>query len=732
MSILTRIRRRPARLVTAPATISLAAALVAGTVVGFAFSGRGVGEPRVPVAVVNNDVIVTTGEGKDEQTVAAGRVVAGDLVEPSPGDTSLLDFALTDERRAREGLERGDYYAVVVIPESFSDDVSQLGTENPVTAQVQLETNGVNGRLVAAVSEQVTAATAAAFGEDLTVQYLDSSLEAQDLLSEGLEEAAEGADDIAEGAASLSASSEDLAGGADSLARGTAELSGSTQELESGAAGISSGAAGLSAGAGDLVEGTDQLAVGAQQVSGASRQVAAGVEDLAGAVTMLSAAAEDVDAGARSVAVGAAQTTAGVTRVQAVAEGSTASSAQLAQALDLLARSCPPSAGPYCDQVEASSAAARAVAQQSAAVSHGLGSVRSGAEEVAEGASQLADATGSLAAGIASAEDAVTVLADASASTAGAAADVASGAERLSASSAQLATGASDLAAGSEDLLAGTSSVATGADRTVEGAVELAGASASLSEGASSLAEPTEQLATSLDETAQEIPSYDEDEREQVSQVVAEPIGTATRDLYPDRDPTATALPLAVLVALLALTAVAFAMRPAVPAWALRDGGATRRILLTGLRPALGAVGLVAVATLLFQVGFEVARPLSFAILTAMGGLTLLTAYQAISALAPRPAPVIGALLLLVQLVAVPWGLPIETAPEWVQRLHQLLPLPVLLDALDVAIVGADRSSVGVAIFTLLAWTATSIMLTSYAISRTYRRTGVSSLAVGT
>lgn len=731
MRPLPHVRRGPASRITGPTVLALLAALIGGTLVAAAFSGRGVGEARVPVAVVNNDVIVTTGQGEDEKTVAAGREVAGDLTEPEPASASLLDFMLTDEGRARSGLEDGDYYAVVVIPESFSDDVSKLGTDDPVAAQIQVETNGVNGRLVAAVSEQVTAATAAAFGDELTVQYVDNSLQGQNVLSDGLGEAAEGAGEIAEGAASLSVSSEDLAGGADSLAQGASELSSSTEQLESGAAVVSASAADLSSGAGELAEGARRLATGTQEVARASTKVTGGVEDLAAALEGLSLGAKEVDAAAQTVSAGAAQTSEGLATVQPVAEGSAASSAQLVQALDVLARSCPPSAGPYCDHVAASVSAAEAVARQSAAVSQGVGSVGSGAERVSKGASQLANATGSLADGTTAADDAATTLAGASASTSSAARDVASGAEQLVPSSEQLATGASDLEMGSEELLAGTSAVATGADQTGAGAADVAEGADSLNDGANGLTGPTDELAASLDETADEIPTYDEDERTQVAGVVAEPVSTTTQDLFPERDPTAAPLPLAVLIALLCLTATAFAVRTPLPAWALRDGGATHRIILTGLRPALGATGLAAVATLMLPLWFDLARPLSFAILTAAGGVTLVAAYQAISALAPRRAPLVGALLVLVQLIAVPWGLPIELAPEWIQGLHDVLPVPALVDGLTVATVGADRSTVGVAVVTLVAWTGASILLTSLAVSRTYRRARVASPLVG-
>lgn len=723
MSTLSRFWRALARMIPAPTTIAVIAAIVGGVVVTAAFAGRGAGEPRVPVAVVNNDVIITTGEGEDERTIAAGRTVAADLTEPAPDDDWLLDFVLTDESSARAGLESGGYDAMVIIPEEFSEDVSQLGTDDPATAQVQIRTNSVNGRLVSEVSEQVTSAVTAAFGEDLTVQYLENSFAAQSELSDGLGEAASGAGDIADGTADLSTSSQDLAEGAASLSSGTASVSDSAQALLDGADSVTSGARSVSSGADDLVDGASQLADGSEQAADGSAQVATGARELAAALAGLTGAAEQVDDAATTVDVGATQTSDGLATLQPVAAGSADDSAELGRALAQLAAACPPTAGPYCDQVQAAVPLAVTAAQQAAGVSQGVDTLASGAAAVSEGTGELASATADVAQGASDSESAAASLAQASASSATAAADIAAGAQGLSSSSEELAAGAADLSSGSADLADGTYSLASGADETADGAVDVADGADSVNEGADSLTDPTAELATSLDSTADEVPNYDEAEGEQISQTVAAPVTTTVQELYPVTDARASAVPLAVLAALLVLVAAAAAARSPLPEWAVRSGAGTGRIIALGLRPGLGAIAVAAAATLAFPVmGIGIARPLTVLALTAVGGLTLLIVYQAIVALAPRRAPLVGVAFISLQLLAVPWVLPTDLSPTWVQTLGQVTPIPVLYDGLNAAVVGADPSLSLDAAVVLIAWTGVGLLVSALAIPRAFRR----------
>ena len=722
MMEMSRSRRPLARILRAPASIALVTAVVGGFVVMAALAGRGVGEPRVPVAVVNNDVIITTGEGTDEQTIAAGRAVAADLTDPDSGGTSLLAFTLTGEEQARAGLENGDYYAVVIIPETFSEDVSRLGSDDPVVAQVQLMTSSINGRIVGEVSDHVTASTVAAFGDDLTVQYLDSSLEAQSSLSEGLGEAASGADEIATGAAELSTSSDDLADGAAELASGAASLSDSADEIEGGADAVSDAARSVSSGADDLVAGATRLTGGLEQVADADAKVAAAAGDLAEGLDQVSAAANQVRDASQRVDGGATETSQGLATLQPIASGSAAAAAQLAAAMAQLAASCPPAAGAYCSQVAATVATSATVAQQTEGVAEAVAALTKGAADLTEGTGELAASTQSLAQGVASSQAAARSIADAAASSAAAAADAAEGSRQLTRSSEELASGAADLSAGSDELRAGTSSLAEGTRATNEGAAEVAEGSDSLSEGANDLTEPTDQLATSLAETADALPAYDEDESERIALTVAAPVTTVVQDLYPVTDSRASAVPLAVLIALLCLTAAACIARTPLPAWAIRGGGSTGRIIVTGLRPGLVSIALASLTTLSFAaVGIPVARPLSLVLITALGGIALLALVQAIVSLVPRRGYAVAVAFLAVQLLALPWGVPIDLAPSSVQTLNQVMPVPVLLRGLGEAVVGTDPPSAD-ALLVLGAWTVMSLLVTAVAISRAYRR----------
>ena len=106
--------------------------LLAAAVLVWSVSNRQDKLDRIPVAVVNNDKILT-----DPQPMAAGRALTASLTDPKPG-TTKLDWTLTGSKDATDGLKSGDYYAVLTIPSAFSSAIISSGTDTPVRGQVQL------------------------------------------------------------------------------------------------------------------------------------------------------------------------------------------------------------------------------------------------------------------------------------------------------------------------------------------------------------------------------------------------------------------------------------------------------------------------------------------------------------------------------------------------------------------------------------------------------------------
>lgn len=194
-----------------------------------------------------------------------------------------------------------------------------------------------------------------------------------------------------------------------------------------------------------------------------------------------------------------------------------------------------------------------------------------------------------------------------------------------------------------------------------------------------------------------------------------------TRGCGPSRADRSTTNAAPGLVALRCLTGAAFLTRPPLPAWAVSSGGRVTRIVLVGLRPGLYAVGLLAVATLLLPAaGIAIAQPGLLGLLTLAGGLTLLTLYQALAALAPQQAATVAAGLVQLQFAAIPGHCP-STPLRGDQDRNHVLPLPALLGALNRAVLGGDQSSPPVTMVVLLRWTVAGLLTTRSAISRSYR-----------
>jgi len=94
-------------------------AVLAGGILLWAIKGHQTSPWAIAVAIVNNDAPVTTGSGNDQKTVAAGRLLAANLSEPSPSTTTPLSWQLMDADDAAAGLQDGSFYGVLTIPQNL-------------------------------------------------------------------------------------------------------------------------------------------------------------------------------------------------------------------------------------------------------------------------------------------------------------------------------------------------------------------------------------------------------------------------------------------------------------------------------------------------------------------------------------------------------------------------------------------------------------------------------------
>lgn len=331
-------------------------------------SSRADAVEEVPVALINRDEPVTPEDGEQEQTVAAGRILAAEIVT---GAETPLAWTVIDADAA--SLVETDYFAIVTIPEDFSAIISGLQDGDAERATITLEADDPTSPLAAQIVGEVTEASTAAFNDDVTSTYLETVYESYESISAAVSDATDGATALAD-------SARQLADGTD-----------------------------------ELVSATSGLAAGAQSAAATSQSLSTGATDVAGGAADVAGGAGELSTSLRDAAAAATET------LVPLASTTTARSAAAAATLTELAQSCPATAGSsYCAAVAAAAQEGIAAAQSAAAtestasglssgltaasaattqVATGAAEVSSGARSLAQGSEELAAALGGLASG---------------------------------------------------------------------------------------------------------------------------------------------------------------------------------------------------------------------------------------------------------------------------------------------------------------------------------------------
>ncbi|MGY0538885.1 YhgE/Pip family protein [Nocardioides sp. YJ-D4] len=653
-----------------------------------ALSDRTENLDKVPAAVVNLDEPVTTGSGKDKQTVYAGRALAADLVSSSGSSASpTLGWELTDAEDAREGYADGTYAAVITIPKDLSKTLSGVQGSDPSAGRVSVEASDASSEVTAEIARQVARQSASTLGRTVTTTYLDGVRDETGKLKTSLTDAADGADQLADGTAAADSGAGKVADGARSLSSGASGAADGASQVAGGLDTLAGGTARLESGAGSLAGGAGKASKGASSL-------AAGADELSGGLNRLERSTAGLPSQTSSLAAGASQVSEGVAGYTQLAKGW----AQACASDPLLAASKPQ----LCGATAAAVGSGGGQADQLAA----------GAEQVASGASALSKAAPELSGGISSAADG--------------AGKVASGASQVADANARLAKGARELESGLGKTNDGATALASGADQLASGTKKLENGSASLASGADSLASGTssltegaDSLASGLDDGASQIAVPGEKQAE----VVADPVEVSVASETSTSG--ATRLAPAVIALALWLGALAiYLLRPAFPAGRLREALTARRLTFAGLWPAAlvglaQAVLLVVAAALL---GADLARPFATVGIAVLAASVFVAVHQAVVALAgQRRGWLISLGFLALQLVSLGGLLPVATASAPFGALAGILPVPLAAEALRGVAVAQSGAAVGAPVGGLVLWLLLAVALSLFAAGRAQR-----------
>ncbi|MGM8213119.1 YhgE/Pip family protein [Virgibacillus sp. W0430] len=114
---------------------------------------------QVPVGVVNEDKGATV---RDKEIN-----VGNELVE-TLSENDALDWKFTDRQQAIEKIEYGDYYAVIIIPENFSEQLSSVLADRPEKATIEYYVN----EKINAIAPKITGKGASVIVDQISNQFI--------------------------------------------------------------------------------------------------------------------------------------------------------------------------------------------------------------------------------------------------------------------------------------------------------------------------------------------------------------------------------------------------------------------------------------------------------------------------------------------------------------------------------------------------------------------------------
>ena len=265
---------------------------------------------QLPVAIVNHDKKVKY-EGKTLQ-------VGDDLVK-NLKDSGSLDFRFVSDKKAKEGLESGEYYMIISIPEDFSKNATTLMDKNPKQMKLTYKTNPGTNYVASKMDDSAIAKIEKSVREKVTETYVKTVFDQIKTAGSGFQKAADGAKKIESGAKKLKAGNDTIEQNLKKLAsstlifqNGAKSLSVGLKTYTAGVAKVDSGAKSLKSGTKTLKNGAAALQTGATQLSNGSKSLKLGISQYTNGVSTAQAGSKQLVAKNTALTSGVDQLSEGI------------------------------------------------------------------------------------------------------------------------------------------------------------------------------------------------------------------------------------------------------------------------------------------------------------------------------------------------------------------------------------------------------------------------------------
>lgn len=239
----------------------------------------------LPVAVVNKDKTATY-EGKK---MTIGKDMTDNMVH-----NKSLDYHFVDSEKAQKGLEKGDYYMIITLPEDLSQNAASVLTDEPKKLTIPYQTSKGHSFVASKMSETAAKTLKESVSKNITSSYTKSLFKSMSTLKTGLGSAANASQKIAVGSKQLANGSQVMTDNLNLLSNSSQTFAQGTNTLYSGLTAYTGGVGQLSAGLNNLnngltayTNGVGQLANGSSQLSNQSQKLLGGVAQLGSGSTSI-------------------------------------------------------------------------------------------------------------------------------------------------------------------------------------------------------------------------------------------------------------------------------------------------------------------------------------------------------------------------------------------------------------------------------------------------------------
>lgn len=702
---------------------------------------------NLPVAVVNQDESSTL----NDQTLSIG-----DNMVDSMSKNKALDYHFVSAEKAEEGLENGDYYMVITLPEDLSEKAASLLTDDPKKLTINYQTTAGRSYVASKMSDSAMTKLKDTVSENITETYTKAVFKSMSSLQDGLQEASDGGNELLSGSQQLESGSQTItdnlntaASGSQSLADGTATLSSGLTTYTNGVSSLASGANELDSKSAALVSGVAQLkesSAQVQQLVDGANSLTDGLQKLATATTLSAEESENI----QSLISGLPQLNAGIQQLNAsvseistevdTTEISTVLSDIAAQAKGILEAEEKDSsarltaiqetaayqsldATQQAELVNALNTSGNSVSQQAQQILTELSSlsskVSSKVTELQTGVSQIANqsnialpgavtALTTLSTGLNQVNTAATTqlvpgssqiasgISTLNTKLSSGASELLTGVTTYTSGVSQVASGANQLAASNSQLTSGASQLQSGAEELASGSSQLAAGSDTLTSGLTTLTSGISTLASSLSEASDQLSLVSVTNKN--AKLVSDPVSTKKTDNDSVKVNGIGMAPYMIAVSLMVValsTNVIFANSLSGRPVKNRFEWAKQKLFINGLISTVGSLVLYGAIQFL---GFEANYEWRTIFLIILGGWTLMALVTALVGWNNRYGSFLSLVMLLLQVGSAGGSYPIELSPKFFQVVHPYMPMTYIVTGLrqTISMTGSIGTEVGV------------------------------------